>query len=196
MPKEIDYEEIIKNKWIVEFNRKPFDKNKRLGFLLDFNDEFTFIQDLDTDWYQTDGYSIFQNKTVKKFRVFDQEDYFLNEVVRIKKLQPKIIPQIPLDNWALILQRVNDDFNLVGIESELIYKNQRNIGRLEKIDKKKFSLIEIDAVAGWHETPVEYKFKDLTIVSFGNSYNETLWKVSENRKKIELNIHNEQSRTE
>lgn len=183
MAKELDYEEIIKNKWIVEFNRKPFDRHKLLGFLLDFNDDFTLIQELDNDWYQVDGYYIFQNSSVKSFRVYDKEEYFLNEVVKIKKLKPKPVPKISIESWETILQTVNDNFNLVGIESELIYKDQLNIGRLEKLSKKNFTLKEISPDAFWDDEPSKYKYKHLTVVRFGGAYNNTLWKVSESRKE-------------
>ncbi len=189
MAKKINYEEIIEKKWIVEFNRKPFDKQILFGFLLDFNDDFTLIQKLDQDWYQLDGYCVFQNKSVRKFRVHDKEEYFLNEVIKVKKLKPKAVPNILLDNWATILQTVNDNFTLVGVESELFYKDSINIGKIAKMGKKSFSLKEISPNADWDDKPYKYKFKHLTLVKFGNDYNDTLWKVSENRKKLESNLN-------
>lgn len=183
MSKERNLEEIIENKWIVEFNRKPFDNSKEFGFVLDCNDDFTLIQILDKDLYQLDGYCIFQNKSVKKFRVYDKDEYFLNEVVKLKKLEPKPVSQVSIESWKAILQTVNDNFNLVGIESELIYKNQLNIGRIKKVNNKKFSLIEINPKAEWDDFSTKYEFQHLTKVCFDSSYNKTLWDVSESRKK-------------
>lgn len=183
MSKEPDIDEIIENKWLVEFNRKPFDKFKDYGFVLACNDDFTVIQILDKTLYQMDGYCVFQNKSVKTFRVYDKEEYYLNEVVKLKRLEPKPIPQILIESWETILQTVNDNFNLVGIESELIYKNQLNIGRLKEIGKKKFSLIEIDPEAEWDDSPTKYEYKHLTRVSFDCPYINTLWEVSESRNE-------------
>lgn len=183
MAKERDLDEIIEKKWIVEFNRKPFDNSKEFGFVLACNDDFTLIQILDNSWYQLDGYCIFKNESVKKFCVYDNDEYFLNEVVKLKKLEPTPVPQVSIDCWHTILQTVSDNFNLVGIESELIYKNKLYIGKLNKIGKKKFSLITIDRVAEWDDLPYKFEFQHLTKVCFDSSYNKTLWDVSESRKK-------------
>ena len=180
--KERDYEEIIENKWLVEFDRKHFDKHKNVGFVLDFNDDFTLIQLFDWDWFKTDGYCIFQNKSVNKFRVYDKEDYFLNEVVKFKKIEPKPVPEISIESWATILQTANDNFNLVVVESELIYKNQCNIGKLERINKKDFSLIEISSDATWDNSLEKYEFKHLTKVCFNRAYENMLWEISKIRK--------------
>jgi hypothetical protein len=178
-----DINEIIERKYLVEFNRKPFDKSKEYGFILDWNDDFTLIQIFDWDWFALDGYCVFQDESVKGMRVYDKEEYFLNEVVKIKKIEPQPVPQISIKSWETILQSVNDNFDLVAIESELIYKNQCNIGRLEKLGKKDFRLIEIGTDASWSDSASKYKFKDLTKVCFYRAYDKTLWEISESRKK-------------
>lgn len=181
--KSPDIEEIIERKFLVEFNRKPFDKSKEFGFILAWNDLFTLIQLFDHDWFAIDGYCIFLNASVKSFSVYDKEEYFLNEVVRLKGIEPEPIPEISIESWETILQTVNDNFNLIVVESELLYKNQCNIGKLEKLGKKSFSLIEINTDASWDNTPAKYKFKDLTKVCFNRAYENTLWEISESRKK-------------
>jgi hypothetical protein len=184
MAKRRDFNEIIENKWLVEFNRKPFDSHTILGFILAFNDEFTLIEEFDNDWFATDGYCVFKNKSVKGFKVYDKDEYFLYEVVKVKKIEPKPVPQISIESWSTILQTVNDNFNLVNIRSELIYKNQCNIGKLAKLGKKTFRLIEIATDASWDEVSTKYKSKHLTKVSFDSAYVNTLWEVSENRKVV------------
>jgi hypothetical protein len=181
--KQPDINEIIERKYLAEFNRKPFDKSKEFGFILDWNDQFTLIQIFDHDWFEIDGYCIFQNESIKNFRVYDKEEYFLNEVTKVKKIKPKPVPEILIESWESILQTVNDNFNLVSVESELIYKNQCNIGRLGKFSKKSFGLIEIHPDASWDDSETKYKFKDLTKVCFNRAYDKTLWEISESRKK-------------
>jgi hypothetical protein len=162
--------DIIKNKWIVEFNRKPFDRFRMFGFVLEWTDDFTLIRLFDRDWYKTDGYCIFKNESVKKYWVYDKQEYFLNEVVKVKGIEPVPVPAISIENWPAILKTVNDNFDLVVVESELAYKNQCNIGRLEKLGKNRFSLIEIATDASWDKSPTKYKFKDLTKVCFNRAY--------------------------
>lgn len=181
--KSPDINEIIERKLLVEFNRKPFDKSKEYGFILNWNGNFTLIQMFDHDWFALDGYCIFKNESVKSFCVYDKEEYFLNEVVKLKKIKPKPVPEISIESWETILQTVNDNFNLVSVESELIYKNQCNIGQLKKMGKKSFSLIEIKTDASWFDSASKYNFKDLTKVCFNRAYDKTLWEISESRKK-------------
>jgi hypothetical protein len=154
-----------------------------LGFVLAVNDNFTLIHIFDCDYFKTDGYCVFENDSVKTFRVYDSEEYFLSEVVKKKKIKPKNISSISMENWETILQTVNANFNLVVVESEVIYKNQCNIGTLEKLGKKTFSLLEIKTDASWDESTTKYKLKNLTKVSFNNAYENTLWEISESRKK-------------
>ena len=177
-------DEIIKNRFLVEFDRKPFDKFKEISFVLACNDYFTLIQLFDYDWFATDGYCVFQNESVRKFRVYSKkEEYFLDEVVKLKNIELKPIPEISIESWESILQTVNDNFDLIVVESELIYKNQCNIGKLKKLGKKSFSLVEIKTDASWDEFPAKYKYKDLTKISFNRAYENTLWEVSESRRK-------------
>lgn len=120
---------------------------------------------------------------MKKFCVYDKDEYFLNEVVKLKKIKPTPQPKISIESWSSILQSVQDNFPLVQVESELIYKNQCNIGIVEKIKKNSFELKEIDTSANWDEVTTKYKFKDLTKVCFDSAYIKMLWEVSESRKK-------------
>lgn len=181
--KFVDYEEIIEQKYLVEFDRKPFDKAKEFGFVLASNDDFTLIQIFDHDWFAVDGYCVFKNESVKKIRVYDSEEYFLNEVVKVKKIEPQPVPEISIESWESVLRSVNDNFDLISVESELIYKNQCNIGRLGKLGRKSFGLVEIYTDATWDDSETKYKFKDLTKVCFNRAYEKTLWEISESRKK-------------
>lgn len=182
MAKERDFGEIIENNWLVEFDRRPTNKYKLYGFVLDCNDDFTLIEEFDIDWYKTDGYWIFQNESVKKFRVYDSEEYYLSEVIKLKKIKPTPQPKISIENWSSILQSVQDNFPLVQIETELIRKDACFIGTSEKLKKNSFELKEIDSSADWDETTTKYKFKDLTKVCFDSAYIKMLWEVSESRK--------------
>ena len=101
--KERDFADIIKNKWLVEFDRKKY-KDKLLGFVLAVSNDFTLIQIFDRDYFNLNGYCIFENDSVKKLRVYDDEEYFLAEVVKKRKVKPKPVSGVSLENWATILK--------------------------------------------------------------------------------------------
>jgi hypothetical protein len=179
----IDIDEIIERKLLVEFNRKPLEKSSLFGFVLACNDDFSLVQEFDRDSFVLDGYCIFRNKSVKKYSVYDDENYFLNEVISLKKIEPKPVENISIESWLEVLRSVGENFSLIMIEREKIDNEACNIGKLQKIKKKSFVLEEIDSCAEWSGA-YEYKFKDLTKVGFDGFYENTLSFVEENRDKL------------
>jgi hypothetical protein len=180
--KSADFEKIIERKFLVEFNRKPLEKSKSFGFVLACNDEFTLVHEFDRDSFALNGYCIFRNDSVKKYAVYDDEDYFLNEVIRLKKIEPKPVPEISIENWSSILQTVNANFPLIRFEREKISDKVCFIGKLDKLKKKTFSLRGIDPSADW-EGLSSFKYDDLTKVGFDSAYENTLILVAEHRDK-------------
>ncbi len=175
-------DEIINNRWLVAFNRKPLDKHVLYGFVVDFNDEFTLIHIFDRDLFILDGYCVFPNKDIKSHAVYDEDNDFLSEVIRAKKITPKPLPKITIAGWAEIVRSVSENFLFFVVETERIHKDECYVGKLEKIKKNSFVLKEIDADAFWMST-TKYKFDDLTIIKFGGEYETTLAIVNELRKK-------------
>lgn len=180
---KLDINEIIERKFLIEFNRKPLEKSSLFGFVLACNDEFSLVQEFDRDSFILNGYCIFRNASVKRFSVYDDENYFLNEVIALRKIEPKAVPNVSIESWAEILKSVAENFSLVMIEREKIDNEACNIGKLKKIKTKTFTLEEIDTSAEW-SGDYKYKFKDLTKVSFDGFYENTLFFVAENREKL------------
>ncbi len=178
-----DIDEIISRKILIAFNRKPLEKSKLFGFVLACNDEFTLIHEFDEGIFRLDGYCIFKNDSVKKYSVYDKDEYFLNEVIKFKNIEPQAVPNVSIENWSEILRTVNEGFSLIRIEQEKIEKESCHIGKLDKLKKKTFSLMEIDTSADWDDA-FSYKYDDLTKVGFDGEYENTLILVAENRNKI------------
>lgn len=179
----IDIDEIIERKLLVEFDRKPLEKSSLFGFVLACNDDFSLIQEFDRDSFVLDGYCVFRNKSVRKYSVYDNENYFLNEVINLKNIEPKPFANISIESWAEVLKTVSENFSLIMIEREKIDNEACNIGKLQKLKKKSFVLEEIDSSAEWSGA-YEYKFNDLTKVGFDGLYENTLSFVEENRHKL------------
>ncbi len=179
----IDIDEIIRQKLLVEFNRKPLETSSLFGFVLACNDGFSLIQEFDRDSFVLDGYCVFRNNSVKKYSIYDDENYFLNEVISLKKIEPKPIVNISIESWTEVLRSVSENFSLIRIEREKIDNEACNIGKLHKLKKKSFVLEEIDSCAEWSGT-YDYKFKDLTKVGFDGLYENTLSFVVKNRNKL------------
>lgn len=175
-------DEIISNKWLVEFDRKPLDKHPLFGFIVDFNDDFTLIHVFDCDLFILDGYCVFPNANVKKYALYDKEEYFLNEVIRVKKIVPKPLPKVSILSWPEIVQSVSEYFPLLVVETERLHKNECYIGKVTEVRKKSFKQKEMDTDAVWYGSS-KYKFEDVTTISFGGLYETTLALVNAEREK-------------
>jgi hypothetical protein len=175
-------DEIIRRKLLVEFNRKPLEKTPLFGFILAWNSKFTLIHYFDRDLFILNGYCVFQNDSVKNFAVYDDPDYFLSEVITLKKIKPKPA-NISIESWAEILQSVAENFPLIVIEQEKITDKVCHIGKLKKLQKNSFTLSEIDTSAEWDKS-YSYKFENLTKVGFDGLYENMLAFVAENRDRL------------
>lgn len=178
-------DEIITNKWLVEFDRKPLDKHPMYGFIVNFNEEFTLVHRFDRDLFILDGYCVFPNTTVKKYAVYDDESYFLNEVIQAKKIVPKALPKVSISSWPEIVKSVSEFFPLLVVGTERLHKNECYIGKVTEIKQKSFKQQEMDTDAVWYGV-TKYKFKDVTMISFGGLYESTLALVNAYRDRIEM----------
>lgn len=179
----VDINEIISRKLLVEFNRKPLETSPLFGFVLACNDDFSLIQEFDRDSFILNGYNVFRNNSVKKYCVYDDENYFLREAISLKKIKPKPVVNISIESWTEVLRSISENYSLIMIEREKLDNEVCNIGKLHKLKKKSFVLEEIDSSAEWSGT-YDYKFKDLTKVGFDGLYANTLSFVAENRNKL------------
>ena len=178
-------EEIIKNKWIVRFNRKPFEESTLACFILDANDDFTLTNEVDDDAGSI-GFQVFRNKTIKKFRVYDDSDWHESLVVKLKSIEPKERPNISIKSFEDLLKTVNENFPLIMIHYEKIATDECKVGRILEIKNKSFLMQEISPNAEWDEKPTKLKFKDITRISFGNGYENNLALVAEYRDKQKI----------
>lgn len=173
-------ERVIQKKWLVEFNRKPLDKHPLFGFMLARNDEFTLIQEFDSSHFQLNGWIVFKNDSVKNFKVYDDQQYFLTEVVRFEKIRPRSV-EISIDSWADILASAAEKFPLIVIERERIERDACYIGKLVETKNNGFVLWDIDPSAEWDKKR-NYKYKDVTKIQFGGKYETVLASVNSKRE--------------
>ena len=178
---EADIKRIIAKRWLVKFSRKPLDKHPLFGFILDYNNTFTLIQEFEQSLFQIDGFSVFENKSVKDCWVYEDPKSFLSEVVRFEKLRPLKNPGISIQSWSDIIRTMNDQFPLIVIERESLEREVCHIGKVYEIKRNTFSMRDIDPYAEWEKKPSNYKFKDITKVKCGGRYETVLALVNQKR---------------
>ena len=72
---------------VVEFDRKPIDRDLLRGFVLEFTNRLTLIGLLDEDRFDLDGYVVFRNSDVRRWRPV-REDSVLVRALRLKGIKP------------------------------------------------------------------------------------------------------------
>jgi hypothetical protein len=172
------FQEIMENKWLVEFKRKGIDKHGLFGFIVDYNEDFTLLNVFDNGGFFLNGYSVIRDVDISTYRIYDDDKYFLTRILKVKGVVPKPAENVSLESWEDILVTANEQFPLITIHREETAKNICHIGTVEETANKKFSLFEIDSDGLWEKT-YKYKYSELTRVDFGGLYEEGLHLVSE-----------------
>lgn len=175
-------EEIISNKWLVRFNREPFDNSYNYGFVLDCSDDFTLLNNYNEDAGVT-GFCVFPNSTVKKYKIYDDANSFKVLSLELKDTTPKEKPNVSIQTIEKLLESVNKSFPLIVVHCERLNRDVVWIGKVMEIKKKSFTMLEITPNAEWLENPNRFKFKDVTKIEFGNGYENDLHSVAEYRKQ-------------
>lgn len=167
---------------VVDFKRPKIDDEYLRGFVLDYSDSLTLLNVLDFNFY-LNGFTIIRNSDVTRYRVYNKDDYFLNQALRLKSIKPARKPKIDLSNWASVLLTAQKLFPLLTIRREAISNNICFIGKLVSLTEKTFTLFDIDPDANW-DRPYRRKFADLTKVDFGGGYEDALWRVAKEENLI------------
>jgi hypothetical protein len=152
---------------LVEFDRKPLDLNKLVGFVLQFTDELTLLQPVDFDRMELNGYSVIRNKDVQGWRPVGPETC-TGRVLKLKGIGPEPLEGLDLSSWRELLTSAGDLFPLLTLHREKLNPRVCYVGRVSSMTEKVVALKEIDPDARWRETK-RYRFRDLTKVDFGGA---------------------------
>jgi hypothetical protein len=179
--KIFESDDLIKNKWLVRFERGKFDNC--LGFVLDANEKLTLMNLFDFETAGVSGFTVFENKSVKGCEVYEDPNSFDTLLLKIKMVRPKEKPPVSIDSIAELLGTAGEIFPLIVIHREKIAPDTCWIGEIARIKEKSFLLRPIDPNAEWDEELMKISFKDVTRVEFGNGYENCLNLVAEYRAR-------------
>ncbi|PWJ26432.1 hypothetical protein ATK17_2595 [Branchiibius hedensis] len=147
------------------------------GFIVAVGDNWAVIQNIRDGGY-FDGYSAFRIKDVvriKRRKGFEQ-DYSRG----LPTWPPRAPSPLALDNVASVLRSMAAAAQLVSIEQEERLSAQW-IGTLVRSDADITWLHEVRPDATWHEEPLGYKSKWITLITIGSGYQEALAAVAGSR---------------
>jgi len=161
---------------VVEFDRKPLDSQLLCGFVLEFTDRLTLIHYMDTQRFDLDGYVVFRNSDVRRWRSVP-EDSVRIRALQLKSIKPVRKRRLSLASWPQLLDTANKLFPMMIIYRERIHRDACQVGRLVSMNRASLELKEIRPDGSWDDC-YRYKFSDLTRVDFGGGYEDAFARVA------------------
>jgi hypothetical protein len=89
------------------------------GFALAWNADLTLLQVLDSDFFRLNGYAIFRNSDVKRWRSVPKAD-FVARAVRLQKVRPSKPEAVEIGSMKEALGSAGTAFSLITIHRERI----------------------------------------------------------------------------
>ena len=158
---------------IVRIDRQPEIEDQIDGYVVGVSECFVMLHLLDPNFVNLNGYIVLRSDDVRRYRVRDDNDFFLNRALKLKGIRPALPAAIDLTSFGTLLESANKQFPLLTIHRELMDPDICFIGQVEKLTDKTVTLKEIDPGARW-ERVRRYNFRDITRVEFGGGYEDSL----------------------
>lgn len=159
---------------MVRVVRSPKHADKIEGFIVAVGDRWAVIQGTHEGGY-FDGYSAFRLEDVTKIR---PARGFSDQFARTLPTWPPRCPEgLELDSTVSVLHSMAARSTVIGIEQE----NRLSaiwIGKLVEAKRRWTWLLEIRPDATWHEEPLGYKTKKITLVTIDSLYQRALLVVA------------------
>jgi hypothetical protein len=165
---------------LVEFDRKPIDKSPLRGFVLRWTDEVTLVHVVEDQTFQLNGYAIFLNADVCKWRVVTK-DMFFAKASAINKLRPSR-PKIVLGEMKQVLASAAS-VPLVVIHRERTHPGVCQIGRVLSTSQRSVVLQLVSPSGVWEEKE-KFLLREITLVEFGGGYERLLARIAGKPPKL------------
>jgi hypothetical protein len=104
---------------LLEFDRRPLDPYNLAGFVLTWNTKLTLIQPIEKEQFLLNGYSIFRNSDVKRWRPIPKDDFLARAAV-LHKLRPRKPAEVGIDSIRQALSSAGKAFPRVTIHTERV----------------------------------------------------------------------------
>lgn len=164
---------------IVQFQRFVTNGEAHLsGIILDMSDDFLLVQVEDN--FRLDGYAIIR-KDHYDFLLWSEAEQKLEEIMYNEgELDDLGIDEsINMSSWKSIFADLQDHDYHVIVECEDLEDPLFMIGPIEKAKKKSVEITYYDHVGVLESTPSKVKYKDITLVRFGDRYTTMFGKYLE-----------------
>lgn len=142
------------------------------GFVVDANEEMVLLQLVD-DSVRLNGYQVLFLEDISDFAHPAPFNDFQKKVLALRG-EKVVDPEVELDDLAVLLIDISEEFGLVTIHREEIEPDSCEIGRVVRADAVTYELEEIGSDARWFDDTFEYDLYDITRIEFGGAYEDAL----------------------
>lgn len=142
------------------------------GFVVAANEEMVLLQLVD-DGVHINGYQILFLEDISDFVHPAPFNDFQKKVLALRG-EEVIDPEVDLDDLAVLLIDISEEYGLVTLHREEVEPDSCEIGRVLKADAVTYELEEIGSDARWFDETYEYDLYDITRIEFGGAYEEAL----------------------
>jgi hypothetical protein len=156
---------------LLQFDR-PIDGDLLLGFALSWNSALTLIQVVETSQYQLNGYAIFRNSDVKRWRAIPNDEFYARAAV-LQSLRPAVPAGLTITSMKEAISTAGKVFPLLTVHRERIKRGVCYVGKLQRTSQRSVTLRPISPEAAWEEEE-SYLLRDITLVEFGGAYERLL----------------------
>jgi hypothetical protein len=142
------------------------------GFVVDANEEMVLLQLVD-DSVRLNGYQILFLEDISDFAHPAPFNDFQKKVLALRG-EEVVDPEVVLEDLAVLLIDISEEFGLVTLHREEIEPDSCEIGRVVRADAVTYELEEIGSDARWFDDTFEYDLYDITRIEFGGAYEDAL----------------------
>lgn len=167
---------------LVQFDRKPIDPDLLTGFVLAFNAKLTLLQKVDENQFLLDGYSVFRNSDVKRWRSIQPEEFFA-KAAKLNKLRPSHPPNVTLASMRDAFSSAGAEFPLLAVHREHLKRGVCEVGKLRSVTQRRAKLHSISPQAEW-ETEETFVLNDVTLLEFGGAYERLLASIAKSSDPV------------
>ena len=146
------------------------------GFVVGLSPRFVVLHRLDPAML-LDGYSVLHVGDITAVERAYCGRKFQEKALALRGQAPKPPEGLDLSSLSAVLMSAGARFPLLAIHRERLRRDACWIGQVASLTDKTFVLREIDTEAEW-DGQTRYRFRDVTLVEFGGSYEQALALVS------------------
>lgn len=142
------------------------------GFVIIANEEMVLLQLVD-DSVRLNGYQVLFLEDISDFVHPAPFNDFQKRVLSLRG-ENIVDPEVELDDLAVLLIDISEEFGLVTLHREEVEPDSCEIGRVVRADAVTYELEEIGSDARWFDDTFEYDLYDITRIEFGGAYEDAL----------------------